>query len=93
MCYHKFRTIISGKILLELKVEKTLTYVGLGLIDPFLQFQDVLKLTEALPNLVANYLVPYANWNHLDYLWGIDADTLLYPEVLKNMEKFRKDMP
>ena len=49
----------------------------------------MLKLTEALPNLVANYLVPYAQWNHLDYLWGIDAHTLVYPEVLKNMEAYR----
>jgi lysosomal acid lipase/cholesteryl ester hydrolase len=52
-------------------------------------FQDVLKLTTALPNLVSNYLVPFAEWNHLDYLWAIDADTLLYPEVLKNMDKYR----
>ena len=52
-------------------------------------FQDVLRLTQALPNLVSNYMVPYAQWNHLDYLWGIDAHTLVYPEVLKNMEAFR----
>ena len=52
-----------------------------------------MKLTEALPNLVANYLVPYVEWNHLDYLWGIDADTLIYPAVLKIMDKFREDIP
>ena len=48
-----------------------------------------MQLTSALPNLVADYLVPFADWNHLDYLWGIDAHTLVYPEILKNMEKFR----
>jgi hypothetical protein len=39
---------------------------------------------------MSNYLVPFAEWNHLDYLWGIDADTLVYPEIIKNMEKYRK---
>jgi lysosomal acid lipase/cholesteryl ester hydrolase len=48
-----------------------------------------MHLHEGLPNLIDDYLVPYPNWNHLDYLWGIDANTLVYPEVLKNMEAFR----
>jgi lysosomal acid lipase/cholesteryl ester hydrolase len=47
-----------------------------------------MRLTQALPNLVADYLVPYETWNHLDYLWGIDANTLVYPTLMKNMEKF-----
>ena len=42
-----------------------------------------------LPNVVASYDVPFKKWNHLDYLWGIDADTLVYAEVLKNMELVR----
>lgn len=45
-----------------------------------------MRLTAQLPNLFASYDVPFAKWNHLDYLYGIDADTLVYPEVLKNME-------
>ena len=52
-------------------------------------FQDVFKLIQGLPNLVASYCVPYPEWNHLDYLWGIDAYTLVYPEVMKNIEKYR----
>jgi hypothetical protein len=54
-------------------------------------FQDVLRLTSVLPNLVRNYLVPYELWNHLDFLWGKDAYKILYPEVLRNMEDFRED--
>jgi lysosomal acid lipase/cholesteryl ester hydrolase len=49
-----------------------------------------LRLTTVLPNLVSDYLVPFDDWNHLDYLWGIDADTLLYPEILKNMETYKQ---
>ena len=53
-------------------------------------FQDVIRLTTVLPNLVSDYLVPLDAFNHLDYLWGIDADTLLYDEILLNLEKFKE---
>ena len=33
--------------------------------------------------------MPFPKWNHLDHLWGMDADTLVYSEVLKNMELVR----
>jgi hypothetical protein len=46
-------------------------------------------MTSQLPNLYSSYEVPFAKWNHLDHLWGIDAPTLVYPEVLKNMEAVR----
>lgn len=49
---------------------------------------DVLKYLTRLPNKYATYEVPYELWNHLDYLWGIDAKTLLYPEIIKNMDTF-----
>ena len=55
--------------------------------------QDVVRLTSQLPNLVASYEVPFPKWNHLDFVWAIDADTLLYPELLKNMEDMRKTVP
>ena len=48
-----------------------------------------MRLTSQLPNLFASYDVPFKKWNHLDYLYGVDADTLVYPEVLKNMELVR----
>ena len=50
--------------------------------------QDVIKLTSLLGNLYSSYDVPFAKWNHLDYLWGIDADTLVYNELIKKNEHF-----
>ena len=49
-------------------------------------FQDVFKLTSQLPNLVESYRVPWDKWNHEDYVQAIDADEILYPEILRNME-------
>ena len=50
-------------------------------------FQDVLSAITRLPNIFDNYEVPYENWNHLDYLWGIDAPTLVYDQVLTNIAR------
>ena len=50
-------------------------------------FQDVLRLTSHLPMIFDNYQVPYENWNHLDFIWGIDADTLVYTQLMANMAK------
>ena len=52
--------------------------------------QDVLKYLSQLPNQFSVYEVPFPKWNHLDYLWGIDADVYVYSEILKNMEAFQK---
>ena len=54
---------------------------------PLQIFQDVTRLTYQLPNLVKSYEVPYPGWNHLDFLYGIDAKTLVYEELFKNLEK------
>ncbi len=50
-------------------------------------FQDVERLNRTLgPDIVFDYYeVPYPSWNHLDFLWGIDANTLVYPQVMSNM--------
>jgi hypothetical protein len=50
-------------------------------------FKDVLRYLTALPNPFDTYEVPYEKWNHVDFLWAIDAHTLVYPEIMKNMEK------
>eukprot|EP00095_Tigriopus_kingsejongensis_P005003 maker-scaffold139_size317827-snap-gene-0.14 protein:Tk05003 transcript:maker-scaffold139_size317827-snap-gene-0.14-mRNA-1 annotation:"lipase 3" len=55
--------------------------------DWLAQPSDVLSLISKLPNIFDNYEVPYENWNHLDYLWGIDAPTLVYTQLISNMAR------
>lgn len=56
--------------------------------DWLAQPEDVLRYLTKLPNKYATYEVPFELWNHLDYLTGIDAKTILYPEIMKNMDTF-----
>lgn len=48
--------------------------------------KDVHILLKKLTNVVKHYLVPHEKFNHIDFLWGIDAPTLLYEEILKTMK-------
>ena len=49
----------------------------------------MLRLTSELPNLVKSYKVPFEGWNHLDFMYGVDANELVYSELLRQMEKMR----
>ena len=56
----------------------------------FLNFlQDVMKYVSNMPNQFRVYEVPYPKWNHLDYMWGIDADKYVYTEIIKDIADFQ----
>ena len=60
--------------------------------DWLAQPQDVLRFLSKVPhdmNLLS-YEVPFEAWNHLDYLWGIDAKDILYPKIIETMDNFQK---
>uniref|UniRef100_W8C916 Lipase 1 n=1 Tax=Ceratitis capitata TaxID=7213 RepID=W8C916_CERCA len=46
---------------------------------------DVEQLHLQLPNVIGKFLVSYPNFNHLDFVWGVDAHNLLYNRVLRLM--------
>ena len=54
--------------------------------------QDILHTISGLPNIVPgmNHEVDFALWTHLDFLWGIDADTLIYNIMLDNLDTCRQ---
>ncbi|KAK1138160.1 hypothetical protein K0M31_002641 [Melipona bicolor] len=47
------------------------------------------ELYETLPN-VEKFLVPSDVFAHVDFLWGEDANTLVYDKILSVMERYRK---
>ena len=51
--------------------------------------QDVTKLFD-LPQLLDNYEVPLKEFNHIDFIWGIDADQLVYERIYNIFNGFTK---
>jgi hypothetical protein len=50
--------------------------------------QDILLLYKHLQNPVGSFKVPLSEFNHLDFLWGNDAKTLVYDYVIELMNKY-----
>ncbi|XP_054743582.1 lipase 3-like [Anastrepha obliqua] len=46
---------------------------------------DVEELHMQLPNVIGKFLVAYPKFNHLDFVWGVDARGLLYDRLLRLM--------
>jgi hypothetical protein len=40
------------------------------------------ELSKKLPNLIGTFQVKLKSFNHLDFLWAIDVDSLVYDEVI-----------
>ena len=47
---------------------------------------DVKLLQKALPNVVYSDEIP--NWEHLDFIWGLDAARLVYKPLVKYLNQF-----
>jgi len=52
---------------------------------------DVMEIVSGLPNLMPGGVidVDFPKWNHLDFLWGMDAKPLVYDHVMDAMSKLK----
>lgn len=48
---------------------------------------DVLKLYNELGNAQGKFLIADSNFNHLDYMYAIDAPTLVYNKIISLMTR------
>lgn len=54
--------------------------------DWLADLDDAMILISKLPNVVNAYNVPHSTFNHMDFVWGTDATTLLYDEIIRTMK-------
>ena len=47
--------------------------------------KDQRRLVRSLPNVIADHRVAFDLWNHVDFLYGIDAKVLVYEEIMRLM--------
>ncbi|XP_046665250.1 lipase 1-like isoform X2 [Homalodisca vitripennis] len=55
--------------------------------DPLSFEKDVKNLAARLPNVIGVFKVPNEHFNHIDFLLGTDADSLLYKDIVHLMKK------
>jgi len=53
-----------------------------------LWFQDVNYLANQLPNVVDMYMIPWPKFNHIDFLFAINAQSLVFDHVLELLAKY-----
>ncbi|KAG5881589.1 hypothetical protein JTB14_034809 [Gonioctena quinquepunctata] len=56
--------------------------------DFFVAVEDVEKLAKELPNVVKKKLIEYKKFNHLDFIFAKDVNTLLNNDLLDHMRGF-----
>ena len=69
----------------KLKNAKAPVLLYYGANDWMCDVSDVRQLRDELPNMKLDYLVPFARWAHLDFIWGTEAKYYVYDKVLSEM--------
>ncbi|XP_055389231.1 lipase 3-like [Condylostylus longicornis] len=63
-------------------------YIYFGNNDWLTSIEDIRRLAVRLPNLKSAYRVPYARFNHLDFMFAENVTELVYNAVLKNLKRY-----
>ncbi|XP_064487818.1 gastric triacylglycerol lipase-like [Ornithodoros turicata] len=54
---------------------------------------DVRLMRRNTPHMIMDYRVPKLRWSHLDFVWSPDACHVVYPEVMKILNKMDAQYP
>ncbi|KAK5638512.1 hypothetical protein RI129_012807 [Pyrocoelia pectoralis] len=56
--------------------------------DAIISKEDNEFLAKRLPNVVGLFKVPYHNFNHIDFMWGIDSKILVYDHLINILKQY-----
>lgn len=71
---------VKAKVAIYYSVADTLAVVN-----------DVQRLARELPNLVSNTLVAHETFNHIDFVWAINAPHLIYTPIISAMKRLDEE--
>lgn len=80
-----FPSLQMGPPLYDVKDMKVPTAIWSGGVDCLADPRDVALLVPQVRNLVYHKVIP--QWNHLDFLLGLDATEILYQEIVDMMKR------
>jgi lysosomal acid lipase/cholesteryl ester hydrolase len=52
---------------------------------------DIARMELELPRVIESYKVPLKDFNHADFVFGIDADILVYQKIFKLLQDFQNN--
>lgn len=55
--------------------------------DWIADFSDVQRLKGELPNVIEDYPITQFKFNHIDFMWGKNASTVIYDRILSTMKR------
>ena len=62
-----------------------------GAMDDLADPQDVATIAAQIPSQHIIDNVGFPGYGHMDFVWGLDAAQKVYPLILKNIQKFKKN--
>ncbi|XP_023936767.2 lipase 3-like [Bicyclus anynana] len=65
-------------------------YLHYSETDPLGDIKDVERLFTELGNLAGRIRVPMRVFSHVDFIWGVDAKTLVYNDIIRAMRSRRR---
>lgn len=71
---------------------KTRVAIYYSSADSLAAAADVERLGKELPNLASIDLVPHDSFNHIDFVWAIDAPRLIYTPMMNAMKNMDKEI-
>ncbi|XP_032669548.1 lipase 3-like [Odontomachus brunneus] len=88
---HNHRYIMSKPYEVE-KITAPLALIY-GANDALATKSNVLEIYKRLPNIILFEEIPYKLFTHFDFLWAIDARSILYDHVIDIVDEFEAKQP
>lgn len=83
--YIEYKRLTPPDYILQNVKAKVAIYYSVA--DSLAVVADVQRLANELPNVVSNNLVAHETFNHIDFVWSMNAPRLIYSSIISAMKR------